>query len=523
MLHPGAKAAIDTAMRDRVTLGDPGSAPHKPVLAEVRAALNRALEASSQQAVISTLLTPPGSPVTGAVYRVAGGSPTGAWVGKANQIAEWDGAAWLFGVPLPGDRVFDIAAGVSSEFNGTGWVAPGPVGDGRYILASQFLPTDGTTYTAGAWSTLVDYAIAQKKPIWIDDGVVFNLGADGKAVTLSAGQNLTIESRTGVLRRTADSTARMISITGGSPQIRGVTFEYTAGTTSVAGENGPVLFKQCAAATAERNRVIGPWYVGIESRSGRYDRILANDIRGVVNRGIYISAFDNTDSIGPLVADNDIDGRAVSGGARLTAYAINFNCFGEAGTEIYQPRVINNTLRGFAAHGLGIGDEVYQPQVRGNAFSDADASAPNILLQHASAREANRTIISGNTTLDGLFGLQANLANDMLVEGNSFVNPGYSAIINYGSIGMQVIGNNAVMLAGTRFYVGASSAPADAAHVDVQNNQVVFAASTGSTGVQTDNTATNHRASGNRWRNCQFPNLLGTGAAMIYAGDNLNV
>jgi len=38
---------------------------------------------------------PPMSPATGSKYLV-GATPTGAWVGKENQIATWDGAAWTF-------------------------------------------------------------------------------------------------------------------------------------------------------------------------------------------------------------------------------------------------------------------------------------------------------------------------------------------------------------------------------------------------------------------------------------------
>jgi len=48
---------------------------------------------------------PPGSPATG--YRViVGGSPTGAFVGHAGEIAQWTGAAWVFTTPRPGTTTF---------------------------------------------------------------------------------------------------------------------------------------------------------------------------------------------------------------------------------------------------------------------------------------------------------------------------------------------------------------------------------------------------------------------------------
>ena len=44
------------------------------------------------------LTTPPGSPSTGDRYIVAA-SATGAWSGRDDEIAEWDGSQWVFRVP----------------------------------------------------------------------------------------------------------------------------------------------------------------------------------------------------------------------------------------------------------------------------------------------------------------------------------------------------------------------------------------------------------------------------------------
>lgn len=49
--------------------------------------------------------TPPTSPATG--YRVVvGSSPTGAFVGHAGEIAQWNGTAWVFSTPKEGTQLF---------------------------------------------------------------------------------------------------------------------------------------------------------------------------------------------------------------------------------------------------------------------------------------------------------------------------------------------------------------------------------------------------------------------------------
>lgn len=74
-----------------------------------------------QQRVISmALATPPGSPAKGDRYVVAA-SPTGAWASHANHIAWYDGAAWVFDVPLAGWTLWNIATSQNFVFDGTVW------------------------------------------------------------------------------------------------------------------------------------------------------------------------------------------------------------------------------------------------------------------------------------------------------------------------------------------------------------------------------------------------------------------
>lgn len=53
--------------------------------------------------------TPPGSPAKGDRY-VVKATGTGAWAGKDNQIAWYDGAAWKFDAPVEGWVAYDDSA-----------------------------------------------------------------------------------------------------------------------------------------------------------------------------------------------------------------------------------------------------------------------------------------------------------------------------------------------------------------------------------------------------------------------------
>ena len=53
--------------------------------------------------VNQTTNAPPGSPADGDSY-IIGGSPTGAWSGKARQIAIYEVSAWAYYVPVEGDH-----------------------------------------------------------------------------------------------------------------------------------------------------------------------------------------------------------------------------------------------------------------------------------------------------------------------------------------------------------------------------------------------------------------------------------
>src|SRR3990167_2583385 len=76
-----------------------------------------------QQAVIDKDLTaPPVSPVKGDRYIVA--SPaTGAWAGEENNLAWYDGAAWVFDTVAEGWQTWVKDENKQYLFDGTTWVA----------------------------------------------------------------------------------------------------------------------------------------------------------------------------------------------------------------------------------------------------------------------------------------------------------------------------------------------------------------------------------------------------------------
>lgn len=80
-----------------------------------------ALDLLTQLAVLDRhLATPPISPASGDRYIVAT-SPTGDWAGHANDIAHFDGAAWLFHAPQPGWCAFLLAELGLVTFDGADW------------------------------------------------------------------------------------------------------------------------------------------------------------------------------------------------------------------------------------------------------------------------------------------------------------------------------------------------------------------------------------------------------------------
>ena len=107
---------------------------------------------------VAPLATPPGSPVIGHCYIIAA-SPTGAWAGKAQQLAAWTTGGWRFVVPRDGLNAFVKSSGATAAFRSGAWVIGDLSGaqvtiDGVKVVgtrsAAVAAPTGGTTVDAEA-------------------------------------------------------------------------------------------------------------------------------------------------------------------------------------------------------------------------------------------------------------------------------------------------------------------------------------------------------------------------------------
>jgi hypothetical protein len=92
-------------------------------------ALNR-LDCLSQGVVQSVgTNTPPGSPAQGATY-ILGASPTGAWAGRANDVAYYVGTGWIIFDPSQGWEFFNVADSTRYRWSGSAWATAGGAGAG---------------------------------------------------------------------------------------------------------------------------------------------------------------------------------------------------------------------------------------------------------------------------------------------------------------------------------------------------------------------------------------------------------
>ena len=72
------------------------------------------------ESVNSITNTPP-APTVGDLY-IVGTTPTGAWAGQANNLAYWDGAAWVFEAPRAGESHLVESMSETWHWSGTAWV-----------------------------------------------------------------------------------------------------------------------------------------------------------------------------------------------------------------------------------------------------------------------------------------------------------------------------------------------------------------------------------------------------------------
>lgn len=103
--------------------------------------------------VNKTTNAPPGSPADGDAY-IIGGSPTGAWSGKARQIAIYQSSAWVYYVPTKGDTAFDKTTNAAFVFDGSAWVS---LQSGYAQVTHIATDATATLTTSGTVGSSTDY------------------------------------------------------------------------------------------------------------------------------------------------------------------------------------------------------------------------------------------------------------------------------------------------------------------------------------------------------------------------------
>lgn len=159
------------------------------------------LDQVAQLTVISRLNTPPGSPANGDAY-IVGTSPTGAWTGKANQIAYWLTAvnSWQFIVPANGWLAWSNADAKTYRLESSIWVELATGGGGitlpvvRAITANENLALSNIN-TFGFNSTASNYVStipAQSTVAWTADAEMHFKAASTGTITITAATGVTL-------------------------------------------------------------------------------------------------------------------------------------------------------------------------------------------------------------------------------------------------------------------------------------------------------------------------------------------
>ncbi|WP_395504705.1 DUF2793 domain-containing protein [Ectopseudomonas hydrolytica] len=203
----------------------------------VNAALGALDQLVHQRVVDKDLSTPPSSPVNGASYIIAS-SPTGAWSGKAGQIAYWLTAvgAWSFLAPGANDRwsVWVSDESLDYRWNGSAWIVQsnGSAPSVRTISGTTgtIVPSDAGNIVLCTNSSAVTLSIQlESTGAWPAAAAVTIIQQGTGTVTVADGSGITVNVFSGLekslrgqyapasLIRTAADTFTLAGTLGGTP------------------------------------------------------------------------------------------------------------------------------------------------------------------------------------------------------------------------------------------------------------------------------------------------------------------
>lgn len=142
----------------------------------------RRLDALVQIAVLDRdLAAPPAAPADGARYLVAA-SPTGAWAGKAGQVAAFQDGAWAFLVPKPGWLVFVADEAILLVRGASAWIDVAP--SARTVAMLGVLATPDATNRLAVKSDAALFSHDDVTPGSGDVRLALNKSAAGKDAAL---------------------------------------------------------------------------------------------------------------------------------------------------------------------------------------------------------------------------------------------------------------------------------------------------------------------------------------------------
>jgi Protein of unknown function (DUF2793) len=105
----------------------------------------------------------PTSPALGQCW-IVGGTPTGAWTGRADHIAAWTAGGWRFVAPFEGMQAWSVADGQMVRRTATSWVVGVLTAStlsigGQQVVAARrprvIAPTGGATIDSQARAAII--------------------------------------------------------------------------------------------------------------------------------------------------------------------------------------------------------------------------------------------------------------------------------------------------------------------------------------------------------------------------------
>jgi hypothetical protein len=235
----------------------------------------RRLDALVQITVQSAALAaPPGSPTEGQRW-ILPAAPTGAWAGRAGQIAAWQDGAWAFYVPLDGWTAVDVSTDTLLLYNAgtaiwTGLIT-GIFSDAAFTLQDDIDPTKQARFQIAGFTTGATRVFTLPDATTSLAGLAVAQTFSAKQTLSNANNDLGTSTGTGTTNlatgATLSGSTKTVNI--GTAGVSGSTTNLTIGS-AVAGAlggltiNGPsVTFGSSVSAIAMAAANVSALYLGL--------------------------------------------------------------------------------------------------------------------------------------------------------------------------------------------------------------------------------------------------------------------